>query len=127
MLATVGTEVLSRSGQNSATTMNILGEYSIPHSKRYEHTTTAKLRRFLDTAYEAFEKGIGSRSQFAGVEGFKPSDMDWVNKHRRSLPSMRLLYDEITERLVIKFVLNSPHCLKTHTKLKGFHAMIWSV
>jgi hypothetical protein len=83
-------------------TMNILGEYRIPHSKRYEHTTTAKLRRFLDTAYDAFEKGIGS--QFAGVEGFKPSDMDWVNEHRRSLPSMRLLYDETTECLVIKFV-----------------------
>lgn len=104
MLAIVRTEAMPR--ENAAIAMSILDNYNISHSHRYEFQNTAQLKNFLERSYRAFEKGTSP--QFVGVGSIGVDSIQWIDKNRRELPPMRLLYDEIQKCLVIKFA-SKPH------------------
>lgn len=81
---------------------NPVAEYSIPHKQRHVFSSYQALRKFLEDSYNQWQNK--SASQFIGIEGIDEQRLRWFDTHNRELPSMRVLYDQDVEKLVIKLV-----------------------
>ncbi|PGH23986.1 hypothetical protein AJ80_02048 [Polytolypa hystricis UAMH7299] len=87
------------------TAEDLLAEYSIPPSSVIYLPPTKLCESFLQHSYNQWQQNNSASSQFIGVSNINSQGLGWLDTHgHRELPSMRILYDQDVEKLVIKLV-----------------------
>jgi hypothetical protein len=81
---------------------NILADYDVPHKNRHKFTTYPAFRKFLEDAFNQWSTKHGP--QRIAAENITSKTIEWLDKNYRDLPRIRLDYDLISEKLIIKLV-----------------------
>ncbi|KAJ9301880.1 hypothetical protein DTO271G3_746 [Paecilomyces variotii] len=98
----VGSEYKRQEDISSLNSPDELYDPSYGTLSGYNFETKQRFARYLEQSYQRFENDSGP--QYVMVRGVDKEVLAWIDNRRRTLPPMRVFYDEILKKLIVKLV-----------------------
>lgn len=98
----VGSEYKRQEDISSRNSPDELYDPSYGTLSGYNFETKQRFTRYLEQSYQRFENDSGP--QYVMVRGVDKEILAWIDNRRRTLPPMRVFYDEIFKNLIVKLV-----------------------